>query len=228
MALLGNGFRETLTGKMFGRTLLNGATPHAHEYRGHMAACMRNQFAGEGITDDKASVPSGVRHPVAWVMARKNGAMASRNNAVVTFGASGSGASGFAIDGTADIVFTVPDAEGRLVTGGTGTATMTFSATGGMFATLGVPGSASMSFTTNAPVLRADGFMGADAPFAVNAAIASYAKGYMAGSTVDSSTLTTDAIIAAMNASPPKVNIAKVNDVTVTGTGAPGTEWGPA
>ena len=33
--------------------------------------------------------------------------------------------------------------------------------------------------------------------------------------------------IAAMNANPPKVNIAKVNDVDVVGTGAPGNEWGP-
>lgn len=198
MALLGNGFRETLTGRMFGSTLLNGATPHAHEYMGHMAASMRNQFAGEGITDNKASVPSGARHPVAWVMARKNGAMASRNNAVTMFGASGSGASGFAIDGTADIVFTVPDAEGRLVTGGTGTAAMTFSADGGMFATLGVPGSASISFATNTPVLRADGFMGADAPFVVAAELASYAKGFMAGSTVDASVLTVDAIADAV------------------------------
>ena len=34
-------------------------------------------------------------------------------------------------------------------------------------------------------------------------------------------------LLAAMNASPPAVNIKKVNGYTVDGNGQPGTEWGP-
>lgn len=227
MGLIGNGYRHNQVGKLFGATNLDGANPTVHEYRGHLTARNRNQFAGEGITSTVASVPSGARHPVAWIMAEKSGAMASRNSAVFAFGATGSGASGFAIDGTADIVFTVPDAEGRLVTGGTGTAAFSITVTGDIYATLGTTGSAAMTYTTNAPILKADGFMGADAPFVITGELASYAKGFMGGSTVDSSVLTVDALLAAMNAAPPAVNIKKVNDVEVTGTGAPGSEWGP-
>ena len=73
MGLLQNGFRHNAIGKLFGGTNLDGANPSVHEYRGHLTGRMRNQFAGEGITDDLASVPNGARHPVAWVMARTNG-----------------------------------------------------------------------------------------------------------------------------------------------------------
>ena len=195
-------------------------------------ALLRSNFSKHGMIrnaafDAKSAIPYGHLSPSAWVLPKTAGGMSSRNVAVLSVSVAGSGASGFAIDGVAAIVFTVPDAEGRLVTGGTGTASMVFSTTGDIFATLGVPGTASFSITTNTPILKADGFMGADAPFVITGEIVSYAKGFMSGSTVDSSVLTTDALIAAMNSNPPSVNVKKVNDVAVTGTGATGDEWGP-
>lgn len=89
MGLLQNGFRHNAIGRLFGGTNLDGANPSVHEYRGHMTGRMRNQFSGEGITDDMASVPNGARHPAAWTMARSNGGMASRNVAGLTLAPSG-------------------------------------------------------------------------------------------------------------------------------------------
>ena len=75
--------------------------------------------------------------------------------------------------------------------------------------------------------MKALGHTGGTAGLTLGANWAPYAVGWVSGTTADTGSLTAAAIIAAMNASPPKVNIAKVNDVDVTGTGAPGSEWGP-
>ena len=40
---------------------------------------MRNITAGQGIADDKVSLPSGYRHPKCWMMPQKAGAIAARN-----------------------------------------------------------------------------------------------------------------------------------------------------
>ena len=47
MGLLGNGFRQNLTGKLFGATALDGSNPSVHEYRWKRTAAMRNTTAGE-------------------------------------------------------------------------------------------------------------------------------------------------------------------------------------
>lgn len=219
MALLGNGFRETLTGRMFGRTLLNGATPHAHEYMGHMAARMRNQFAGGGITDNKASVPSGGRHPVAWVMARKNGAMSSRNVTGMSIGASGlavggitaTGNASLSIDfspataaliasgaGNASVVFTVADALLTASIAGAGSASFIFSATAPPGALASGYGTASMAITfANAqpyPLNDASPLRTGVASFAITGSLVPYAIGVMGGSTDNNTVLTTSAI----------------------------------
>lgn len=98
MGLLGNGFRHNLTGKLFGGTSLDGANPSVHEYRGHLTACMRNQFAGEAGLNATASVPDGCRHPVAWVMPRTAGGLSSRGSIVGSGGATSAMQSGYNID----------------------------------------------------------------------------------------------------------------------------------
>jgi hypothetical protein len=60
-----------------------------------------------------------------------------------------------------------------------------------------------------------------------NGTLSPYAIGSMSGNTVSGGVLTEASIIAAMNASPPAVNIKKVNDVTVNGIGTSGNPWGP-
>ena len=65
MALVGGGYRHNLSGKLFGGTNLDGANPSYHVWRQHMTARSKNISASEAITDDKFSVPSGNRAPVA-------------------------------------------------------------------------------------------------------------------------------------------------------------------
>jgi hypothetical protein len=59
----------------------------------HGASAGRNLTAGEGITSDLVSLPSGNRHPNVWMMPQKAGALASRN--IIT----GNGAAVAAITG---------------------------------------------------------------------------------------------------------------------------------
>lgn len=77
MGLINNGFRHG-GGKFFGASAIDGGNPSVMVYRGHRAAANRNQFAGQGITSQVASVPDGCRAPVAWIMPRKAGGMSSR------------------------------------------------------------------------------------------------------------------------------------------------------
>jgi hypothetical protein len=107
MALLGNGFRQTLTGRMFGSTMTDGTTPHVHEYRGHMAAPMRNQLAS---FDSKASIPDGCRHPVAWVMPQKSGGLSTRNSIIGIGSLSATLQSGYNLDGEITGVGGITDA----------------------------------------------------------------------------------------------------------------------
>lgn len=78
MGLLNNGYRHSMNGRMFGATALDGGNPSVLRF-GTNPAAKRNMFAGEAIESDVASVPDGCRHPVAWIMPRKPGAMSSRN-----------------------------------------------------------------------------------------------------------------------------------------------------
>lgn len=80
MAILSNGFRDTLGAvQIYGATISNNAYPSALLGNYSRTAAMRNITAGEGITDDTVSIPSGNRHPSAWMMPQKPGALASRN-----------------------------------------------------------------------------------------------------------------------------------------------------
>lgn len=63
----------------FGATASNNAYPGAHHANHHRTGAQRNLTAGQGITDDKVSLPSGNRHPSAWMMPQKAGALAARN-----------------------------------------------------------------------------------------------------------------------------------------------------
>lgn len=80
MALLANGFRDTLGAfQTFGATVSNNAYPSARWANFARTGAMRNITAGQGITDDTVSRPSGNRHPSAWMMPQKAGALAARN-----------------------------------------------------------------------------------------------------------------------------------------------------
>lgn len=80
MGLQANGFRDTSgVFQTFGATASNNAYPSALWMNYARTGAMRNITAGEGITSELVSIPSGNRHPNAWMMPQKAGALAARN-----------------------------------------------------------------------------------------------------------------------------------------------------
>jgi hypothetical protein len=80
MGLLANNFRDTLGAyQIFGATASNNAYPSVRLQNYARTAAMRNLTAGEGVTSELVSIPSGNRHPSAWMMPQQAGALAARN-----------------------------------------------------------------------------------------------------------------------------------------------------
>lgn len=83
MTILANGFRDTLGAfQTYGATASNNAYPSAHHANYSRTGARRNITAGEGITSELVSLPSGNRHPNCWMMPQKAGALAARNTLV--------------------------------------------------------------------------------------------------------------------------------------------------
>lgn len=199
-----------------------------------------------------AALPDGYYTPQGWMLPRTAGRMVSRNSAL-TINTAGVAVGGVTSDGTASITFSVPDATGQLISSGEGSAIITFTVADLLLtASVGGTGAASFAITPNTPVLGAlasgqgeatlmftvgnaqayplndaSPLRTGAASFAITGALVPYAIGSMSGSTAGGGVLSEASIIAAMNASPPAVNIKMVNGYTVTGTGQPGAEWGP-
>lgn len=198
MALLGNGYsRDSACGKLFGATATNGANPSVTPGRYFRTADLRNQFAGQGITDDLASVPSGGRHPVVWIMPRKAGGLASRFEGDFAIGASGSGAMGLNADGSASFTISFAPASGDLVVSGAGTASFTITTTANAVATLNGTGSASFAFDATAQK-SALAWGESLASFTISGDLTPYATGSMIGSTEFGGELTENSIASAV------------------------------
>ena len=184
----------------------------------------RNIYSG--ITDQKSGIPNGHVAPSSWLLPLKPGGMSSINYAVMRFTPTAAGLLGFPILADATLSIST-DGTATLITSGEGAAAFTLASNTPLL-TASLSGEASAAISMGGDgLLDGHAEMIATATLAMQGALAAYATGAMAGSTIDGGILTVDTILAAMNSNPPKVNIAKVNDVTVTGTGAPGSEWGP-
>jgi hypothetical protein len=174
----------------------------------------------------RAAIPDGYYHPQSLLMPRKAGRIAARFKATgVTIGSSGAGSMGKNTSGTTGITFGLTGT-GGLVSSASGIAALILGASGNIFASRATSGTATVTLGGTG-TLKATGKVQGTAPISFAANWTPYAVGWLGGSTASGGALTEASIIAAMNANPPKVNIAKVNDVAVTGTGAPGSEWGP-
>lgn len=83
MGVLQNARREIVGPlRLWGGTILNSAYPVATVANFHLTGMQRNLTWGEAIPDETVGVPYGVRHPTAWIMPQKPGALASRNEAM--------------------------------------------------------------------------------------------------------------------------------------------------
>lgn len=108
MALCSNGVTFFGTGiRRFGAVAYLSAYPSALHGNICQAGGLRNITAGEGITNDLVGIPSGYRHPGAWVLPQKPGALGARNTITGSGVASATGQSGYnieaAITGAGDI-----------------------------------------------------------------------------------------------------------------------------
>lgn len=197
------------------------------------AAILRSNFGKHGMVRNSyqvfaatAAIPYGYYGGRgAWVQPKKGGAVSGINAIALTIGASGAGSMGKNTSGTASITFDLSGV-GGLISSASGVASISLGASGNIFASKSTSGTAGITLGATG-TLKATGKIQGTAPISLSANWTPYAVGWISGSTSSGGVLTEASIIAAMNANPPKVNIAKVNDVPVTGTGAPGNEWGP-
>lgn len=197
------------------------------------AAILRSNFGKHGMVRNSyqvfaatAAIPYGYYGGRgAWVQPKKGGAVSGVNAIALTIGATGAGSMGKNTSGTASITFDLSGV-GGLISSASGVASISLGASGNIFASKSTSGTAGITLGATG-TLKATGKIQGTAPISLSANWTPYAVGWISGSTASGGVLTEASIIAAMNANPPKVNIAKVNDVPVTGTGAPGNEWGP-
>lgn len=147
----------------------------------------RNNFnSGEHAVSDvtnRAAIPSGYRHPIAWRMGTKAGTVVSRNDIGITLAASGSGAMGKNTSGTAGIVFGLTGT-GGLISSASGSAALALAASGVLFASKAVAGSATVTLTTNG-VTIALGHTGGIAGVSLDCDWSPYAIGWLSGTTAE-------------------------------------------
>lgn len=197
------------------------------------AAILRSNFGKHGMVRNSyqvfaatAAIPYGYYGGRgAWVQPKKGGAVSGVNAIALTIGASGAGSMGKNTSGTASITFDLSGV-GGLISSASGVASISLGASGNIFASKSTSGTAGITLGATG-TLKATGKIQGTAQISLSANWTPYAVGWISGSTASGGVLTEASIIAAMNANPPKVNIAKVNDVPVTGTGEVGSEWGP-
>jgi len=116
MALRCNGNQFASSGvQHFGATLVNSAYPSALLSNFAQTGRIRNITAGQGITNGVVGLPSGYRHPAAWMMPQKPGLLAARNTITGSGIASGQPQSGYNIAAGISGAGTIPGCDIGLI-----------------------------------------------------------------------------------------------------------------
>jgi hypothetical protein len=210
------------------------------------------QHAVSGVTN-RAAIPDGFRPPMAWKMGTKAGSLSSHIEAGLVLDVAATILGGKALEGSASLTITTNTPAGELIAFGTGAVTITL-ATNSPLLTASIDGGGTATFTidTNTPVLGAEASIVGETTLTISIADAAilpvddasplrtatasltfsgslvpYAIGSMDGSTIDTSTLTTAAIIAALQATEIPVDVRKVLGTLITGSGTEFDPWGP-
>jgi hypothetical protein len=229
MALRSNGNQFASSGvQHYGATAVLSAIPHVLQGKFVQTGRMRNLTAGEGITSELVGIPSGYRHPGAWMLPQKAGALSSHNNTQGSSTATLSMASGRNMAATADGVSTA-SATLQLVVSLAGTAAGSASVSGNVVASLSAAGTSAGSSTAAATAGAIAWAYGA-APGSCTVSATLTASGRLYGSISPFTELSPEnlasAVIAAAEVSPLHADIRKVNAYTIDGDGS-GTPWGP-
>ena len=190
MAIACNGTQNFHRGvQHFGQAAYGSAIPGVLQQNFRQTNRQRNLTAGEGITSGLAGLPNGYRHPGAWMMPQKAGALSAHNTTTIGLSGSGLAVGGVTTDGAATLsfapsalawplddsvqirtgstsfAFTVADADGQLISSGEGTASLAFT-TNTPLLTASLEAIGSTSFT-----LLASGAIGAEASASGSAAL---------------------------------------------------------
>lgn len=185
--------------------------------------------AVSGVTN-KASIPSGARHPIAWRLGTKAGSLASTNESQGVATASINLASGINLTATAAGTTPTVSATLQLVVSMLGSISGLSTVTGNILAALGMVGSsAGTSTATGAKNALANAY--ATALGTSTASLVSYATGSLAGSITPFTDLSpqnlAQYVIEYAQTTPIHADIQKVNGYEVQGDGQLGSEWGP-
>jgi hypothetical protein len=179
----------------------------------------------------KSAFNPGYNTHYAWQHAYKPGGLSSHNAVRPAATFSGSGAMG--VNGVASFAAVSSwEAVGQLVVSGVGSFAATATFAGNAIATLSAAGSFSAVAAFEAGITAKAWATGQFTPSYTGSGTLT-ATGSLIGSfpASQSETLTADqiaaAVMEAMNAAPPMVDVAKVNGLAVAGSGTEADPWGP-
>ena len=184
MGLLGNGYRHSLTGSLFGATALDGANPSVLRSFGNFAASRRNSLVSDAAINPQASVPSGARHPYVFMAPRVGGSIKSFRRAGIAVNGAASGELGYPATGTTSITLDGLAVAG-LIVGATGTATISINGQAAILATLASTGTATITVNANA-VIGAVASLTGTGVVSVTGSGDIMGEGVMTGTTIES------------------------------------------
>jgi hypothetical protein len=156
----------------------------------------RNWFWSGAAPSRYLGFPSGYGAGKAWIMPQWAGAIASRNEAQASITATANAAAGLNASGTSGVSVTA-SAYGQLISSASGSATLVFSAGSSISAAVAFAATSSVSFSAAATMGGIGRFSGA-ASFSLSGTAINYATGTMNGSTIDTSTITSASVAAAV------------------------------
>jgi hypothetical protein len=117
---------------------------------------LRNITAGQGLADNLGGIPSGHRHPSAWLLPQSPGALSAfvASQAQLTVSPL-IVAAGRNVVGSSSITFTVGPSQLELIVSASGSATATWTLSGTLAAAVGLTGASSITFTVGPTTLGA-------------------------------------------------------------------------
>jgi hypothetical protein len=162
----------------------------------HLTGRRRNLSASQGITTQKASVPSGYRHSGAWVMPQKAGALSSHNQSMGYGYAQASITDGRNVAGQAS-GSSVATATAQLVVSMVGSVSGTSTVVGNILAVLLMTGSAVGSSTVTG-LVAALGWLDGLVQGTSTASLVRYATGRLSGDITPYTELSPQSLSAAV------------------------------
>lgn len=184
MGLLGNGTKYNLAGRITTATTnLDGSNPSCIPAAYNLTAFRRNMLVSEAIKNPLASVPQGVRPPIAWMMAKEGGGISSYRRSDVRVSGTAAAEMGFPRSGAATLTLDGV-AIGGLIVGATGSVTITLDGAVEAFGVITGDGSTTITIDGSAALGAIASLVG-ETTISLDGAAEIMALGYMSGTTIE-------------------------------------------